>query len=60
MLGPRLVIDKSALQGLSADELDEMKRWFEVIATPTLIHEVISNLRKTNPLKRGQRRRSPV
>lgn len=40
---------------MAADDLDEMKRWFSLVATPTLIHEVISNLRKTNPLRKGQR-----
>jgi hypothetical protein len=26
----------------------ELTMWFDVIATPTLVHEIISNLRKTN------------
>jgi len=28
--------------------------WFDVIATPALVHEIISNLRKTSPVKKGR------
>lgn len=54
-MNPRLVIDKSAIQMMGADAFDEMTLWFDVVATPTLLHELISNLKRTNPVKKGRR-----
>ena len=33
---------------------EELTMWFDVIATPALVHEIISNLRKTSPVKKGR------
>ncbi len=54
-MNPRLVIDKSALQRIGADAFDELTMWFDVLATPTLLHEIIVNLQRTNPVKKGRR-----
>jgi hypothetical protein len=40
---------------MGADAFDEMTLWFDVVATPTLVHELISNLKRTNPVKKGRR-----
>lgn len=54
-MNPRLVIDKSAIQMIGADAFDEMELWFDVVATPTLLHEIISNLKRANLLRKGKR-----
>jgi len=36
----RLVLDKSALQGVSANLLEELRRRFEFLVTGTLLHEI--------------------
>ena len=40
---------------MGADAFDEMTLWFDLVATPTLLHELISNLNRTNPVKKGRR-----
>lgn len=34
-MGPRLVVDKSALQMMGREAFDEMTSWFDIVATPT-------------------------
>lgn len=40
---------------LGAEAFDELTMWFAVMATPTLLNEIISNLQLTNQLKKGRR-----
>lgn len=54
-MGPRLIVDKSALQMIGREAFDEMTLWFDIVATPTLVRELISNHNRTNPVKKGRR-----
>jgi hypothetical protein len=44
-MGPLITFDKSFLQMLSAEEMDELARNFKVVITPILISEITADLR---------------
>lgn len=48
-MGPNLVVDKSVLQAVTTLELGELSAWFEIVCIPTLLNEIIADLRLTNP-----------
>lgn len=52
MIGPLLIFDKSFLQMLNPEEVSELSLHFKFVGTPTLIGEVIADL-KSEPSKRG-------
>ena len=51
MIGPLLIFDKSFLQMLNADEVTELSMHFKFVGTPTLIGEIIADL-KLDPSER--------
>jgi len=52
MIGPLLIFDKSFLQMLNPEEVFELSVHFKFVGTPTLIGEIIADL-KLEPPKRG-------
>jgi hypothetical protein len=52
MIGPLLIFDKSFLQMLNPEEVFELSVHFKFVGTPTLIGEIIADL-KSEPSKRG-------
>lgn len=46
--GISMILDKSAFQSFSADELIQLKRYFSLNVTPILAMEVLGDLRKEN------------
>jgi hypothetical protein len=46
-MGPSMLIDKSAIQGFSMDEIKVLHRHYDVVICPTLIHEFQGDLAKT-------------
>jgi len=52
MIGPLLIFDKSFLQMLNPEEVSELSVHFKFVGTPTLIGEIIADL-KLEPSKRG-------
>jgi len=51
MIGPLLIFDKSFLQMLNPEEVSELSFHFKFVGTPTLIGEIIADL-KSEPSKR--------
>lgn len=51
MIGPLLIFDKSFLQMLNPEEVSELSLHFKFVGTPTLIGEIIADL-KLEPSKR--------
>src|SRR5579863_6233095 len=51
MIGPLLIFDKSFLQMLNVDEVTELSMHFKLMETPTLIGEIIADL-KLDPSER--------
>jgi hypothetical protein len=51
MIGPLLIFDKSFLEMLNHDEVSELSMHFKFVGTPTLISEIIADL-KLEPEKR--------
>lgn len=51
MIGPLLIFDKSFLEMLNPDEVSELSMHFKFVGTPTLIGEIIADL-KLEPSKR--------
>lgn len=47
LMGPTLVFDKSTLHGLNDAELFELCAWFTPACTPTLISEILADLKTT-------------
>jgi hypothetical protein len=45
-MGPLMLLDKSFLQMLNADEVSELSMYFKFVGTPLLIREIISDLKK--------------
>ena len=45
-MGPLLLPDKSFIQMLTAEETDELGLWFDIVIAPTLVHEIIADLRR--------------
>src|SRR5437870_3678623 len=45
-MGPFLLVDKSAIQGFSKEEIDFLHRHYSVVVCPILIHEIKANLIK--------------
>jgi hypothetical protein len=54
-MGPRLILDKSAIQMLSAKLIPELSLWFDFVTVPTLFREIIGNLKKEPSQKKGKR-----
>jgi hypothetical protein len=54
MIGPLLIFDKSFLQMLNPEEISELSMHFKFVGTPTLIGEIIADL-KLEPSERGVR-----
>ncbi|PYI50019.1 MAG: hypothetical protein DMC62_09400, partial [Verrucomicrobia bacterium] len=54
MIGPLLIFDKSFLQMLNPEEVSELSLHFKFVGTPTLIGEIIADLKSEAP-KRGLR-----
>ena len=52
MIGPLLIFDKSFLQMLNPEEISELSLHFKFVGTPTLIGEIIADLKLEAP-KRG-------
>jgi hypothetical protein len=52
MIGPLLIFDKSFLQMLNREEVSELSLHFKFVGTPTLIGEIIADL-KLEPSKRA-------
>ena len=46
VLGPYVIFDKSAIQMLTSDEIEELTHHFNFICVPTLVREIISDLHK--------------
>jgi len=53
IVGPRLIADKSFIQGLNGNLIDELTLYFTATSLPTLISEIIADL-KLPPLKDGR------
>jgi hypothetical protein len=53
IVGPRIIFDKSFVQGLNGDLIDEMTLYFTMTCPPTLISEIIADLTML-PLKGGR------
>src|SRR6266576_472905 len=51
MIGPLLIFDKSFLQMLNPEEVSELSLHFKFVGTPTLIGEIIADL-KSEPSER--------
>ena len=51
MIGPLLIFDKYFLEMLNSDEVSELSVHFKFVGTPTLIGEIIADL-KLEPSKR--------
>lgn len=51
---PRLIIDRSALQMLGADLVDELTIWLTPVVIPTLLRELIGNLSKEYTPRKGK------
>src|SRR5215475_4373473 len=52
MIGPLLIFDKSFLQMLNPEEVSEMSLHFKFVGTPTLISEIIADLKMEPPERR--------
>jgi hypothetical protein len=52
MIGPLLIFDKSFLQMLNPEEVSELSLHFKFVGTPTLIGEIIADL-KSEPPREG-------
>jgi len=48
-MGPNLVIDKSLIETISVQELEELSAWFDIVCVPPLFHEIIADLRHPSP-----------
>ena len=46
-MGPIIILDKSALQSLSYDEIYTLNRHYFLNITPVLIIEILADLKKT-------------
>jgi len=46
IVGPRIITDKSFIQSLSADIIDEMTLYFTTTSVPTLVSEIIADLKR--------------
>lgn len=46
MMGPLLIVDKSFLQMLNPDEIFQLSLHFWMVGTPTIIREIIADLKK--------------
>jgi hypothetical protein len=53
IIGPRIITDKSFIQSLNGDIIDEMTLYFTTTSLPTLISEIIADL-KLPPKKDGR------
>jgi hypothetical protein len=53
IIGPRVITDKSFIQGLSAPQINELTVYFTTTSLPTLISEIIADL-KLPPRKDGR------
>jgi len=51
---PRLIVDKSALQMLSGELIEELTLWLSIVVTPTLLRELVGNLSKHHTPKKGK------
>ncbi len=47
-MGPSIVLDKSSLQTLSLAEIAALKRFYSVTLIPTLVIEILADLKKTS------------
>jgi SEC-C motif len=54
-MGPILLCDKSAVQGLSGAELNMLRRNYSLMIPPVLLMEILADLRKAGDLERGQK-----
>ena len=45
-MGPAIILDKSSLQALSADELVVLRRHFNFVVAPVAAHEILADLKK--------------
>lgn len=51
-MGPRIILDKSALQALSQSEIGFLVKHYFIVVTPVLIMEILADLKKgTNEIK---------
>jgi hypothetical protein len=53
-MGPILLCDKSAVQGLSSAELNMLRRNYSLMIPPVLLMEILADLRKANNIETGQ------
>jgi hypothetical protein len=53
-MGPILLCDKSAVQGLSAAELNMLRRNYSLMIPPVLLMEILADLRKASDLEKCQ------
>jgi hypothetical protein len=49
MLGPLAIFDKSFVESLNVEEIDEFSYWFSPVCPPTLISEIIADLKHPKP-----------
>jgi hypothetical protein len=54
-MGPILLCDKSAVQGLSGAELNMLRRNYSLMIPPVLLMEILADLRKAGDLERGKK-----
>jgi hypothetical protein len=48
-MGPILTFDKSFLQMLSSEEVDELDLQFKLFVTPVLVSEILADLKHPSP-----------
>src|SRR6266478_4426934 len=53
-MGPILLCDKSTIQGLSATELNMLRRNYSLNIPPVLLMEILADLRKAENIETGQ------
>jgi len=53
-MGPILLCDKSAVQGLSGAELNMLRRNYSLMIPPVLLMEILADLRKADDVETGQ------
>lgn len=49
MMGPSLTFDKSFLEMINPEEMDELDLNFSIFVTPTLVSEIIADLKHPAP-----------
>ena len=52
MMGPSLTFDKSFLEMINPEEMDELDLNFSIFVTPTLVSEIIADLKHPAPPRR--------